>query len=342
MKKLVGMKLLLSQYVLRSDSEIDSASILGYGQNHLEDVIRSRVMQTTATGTIPLGSVSMPLPGDFLEFDNLVIIDGATRYVFEDYRDINYLVSVRTTETGLPKELAHFEDTLYFDRYTDRLLTFELKYYRRLPNFGDIALSTPVNATFTAGSGTLTEAATHYYRVSAFNGWGQTLASTETFKVVTSTGGINVNWAAVSGAHGYKIYGRTTSAELLMATVYGEQTTTWLDDGSVTPAGALPSANTTAPEDSSSNYWSQKYEEALLLSSLVKLCRYLIEEPREKQWKLSLEEEIAKIKANEEKALPKDSTIKYRGYSARTGTTTNSASGSSVLGSVVVIDGGGA
>ncbi len=108
-------------------------------------------------------------------------------------------------------------------------------------------LATPVNATFTQGAGTLATG-TYYYRVTAFNA-GETLASTETSLAITGPAGINVNWGAVAGATGYRIYGRTTGAELLLAEVGA--VTTWLDNGSLTPAGPLPSVNTT----SRSGFW---------------------------------------------------------------------------------------
>lgn len=103
-------------------------------------------------------------------------------------------------------------------------------------------LATPVNATFTAGAGTLTTG-TYYYRVSALKVDRETLASTETSLAITGPAGVNVNWGVVTGATGYRIYGRSTGAELLLATVGA--VTTWLDNGSLTPSGALPAANTT-------------------------------------------------------------------------------------------------
>ncbi len=103
-------------------------------------------------------------------------------------------------------------------------------------------VATPVNAAFTQGSGTLATG-TYYYRVSALNVTGETLASAETSKAITGPAGVNVNWGAVTGATGYKVYGRTTGAEQLLATV--GSVTTWLDNGSITPSGALPSSNTT-------------------------------------------------------------------------------------------------
>lgn len=109
------------------------------------------------------------------------------------------------------------------------------------------ALVTPINEAFTLGIGTLTAGA-YYYRVSALNALGETLASPETSLTIpggSAPAGIHVNWEAVAGASSYRVYGRSGSGtELLMATV-AAPTTTWLDAGSVVPAGALPTADTT-------------------------------------------------------------------------------------------------
>lgn len=109
-------------------------------------------------------------------------------------------------------------------------------------------LATPVNATHsTASTGGTLAPATYYYRVSALNALGETLASTETSQVVgagTSTNTVTVKWTKVTGATGYKVYGRTTGAELFIATV--GDVAQYIDTGAVTPAGALPAANTTS------------------------------------------------------------------------------------------------
>lgn len=108
-------------------------------------------------------------------------------------------------------------------------------------------LSTPTAAAFSTNTtGGSLVAGTYYYRVSAINAVGETLAFAEQSQVVpagTSTNTVTVNWTAVSNATGYKVYGRDTGAELLIATVGA--VTTYIDDGSVTPAGALPASNTT-------------------------------------------------------------------------------------------------
>lgn len=106
------------------------------------------------------------------------------------------------------------------------------------------ALATPTGLTITV---TGTAGTTTYgYRVSAINGLGETLACAE---VTITTGnatlsGTNYNalaWTAVTGASGYKVYGRTAAGELYMATV---TTNSYNDTGAVTPAGALPAAST--------------------------------------------------------------------------------------------------
>lgn len=106
-------------------------------------------------------------------------------------------------------------------------------------------LSAPTVSVTNIGS---TGATTYGYRVSAYNAVGETLASST---VTTTTGnasltGSNYNrisWTRVLNATGYKVYGRTSGSELLMATV---TTANHFDDtGAVTPSGALPSSNTT-------------------------------------------------------------------------------------------------
>jgi hypothetical protein len=86
---------------------------------------------------------------------------------------------------------------------------------------------------------------TYGYRVSALNDNGETLASAETTIVIADgPKGVRVTWAAVTGATGYKIYGRTPGAELFMAQV--AVVTQWDDNGSIVPSGALPSVNSTS------------------------------------------------------------------------------------------------
>lgn len=103
-------------------------------------------------------------------------------------------------------------------------------------------------ATNTTG-GTLA-AATYSYRVSAVIDGIETQASTAKTQVTTgTTSTVTLDWTVAAGkqpwirATSFKVYGRTSGTELLMGTV-SMPTMTFTDNGSVTPAGALPAATT--------------------------------------------------------------------------------------------------
>jgi hypothetical protein len=99
--------------------------------------------------------------------------------------------------------------------------------------------------TSTTG-GTLNTGLSHNYKVTAMVGGTESLPSVVSNTVVTGAGTTNsntVNWTPVAGATGYRVYGRTTSNWLLIATVSGQATATYVDTGAITPAGLPPSAN---------------------------------------------------------------------------------------------------
>ena len=105
-------------------------------------------------------------------------------------------------------------------------------------------LDTPENLQLsTAITGGSLAAGDYAYRVSAYDANGETIAcaaATITVPSGTSTNTVMLSWDAVSGATGYKVYGRTAGSTLLIATV---TTNTYTDNGSVTPSGALPTTS---------------------------------------------------------------------------------------------------
>jgi len=106
-------------------------------------------------------------------------------------------------------------------------------------------IAVPINATFTQVAGGTLLHATYSYRVAAISSvGGVTLAGTGTTIHLTATSSALVHWGAVTGAAGYKVYGRTAGAQKLLAEVGA--TTTYLDNGSVVATGgaALPTADT--------------------------------------------------------------------------------------------------
>jgi hypothetical protein len=98
----------------------------------------------------------------------------------------------------------------------------------------------PASSTSTSG-GTLA-AATYSYRVTFVTQGLETAPSVAKTQVTTgSTSTVTVDVTAIAPpfATSWKVYGRTSGTELLMGTV-NLPTKTFVDDGSVTPAGALP------------------------------------------------------------------------------------------------------
>lgn len=113
-------------------------------------------------------------------------------------------------------------------------------------NSGIVRLDTPTITGLVETAGFL-PANTYYYQVSAINSVGETLASIEDDVTISATKGVQITWGAVDGATGYKIYGRSGGANLLINTV-GE-VTTWTDDGTFSPgAGGVLLTESTGEE----------------------------------------------------------------------------------------------
>lgn len=112
------------------------------------------------------------------------------------------------------------------------------------------SLTVPTATATEHTTGGVLAAGTYGYRVSAADDSGVTVPSTEATATTTgTTSSVTVAWAAIDGAQSYKIYGRTSGSELLLATVSGS-TLSWVDTGALTPAGAMPTVNTSAKLDS--------------------------------------------------------------------------------------------
>lgn len=113
----------------------------------------------------------------------------------------------------------------------------------------DVPLATPMNVTvelFDPVSGDLPDGPVSY-RVSALNATGETIASASVTENLVGAG-LNISriaWDAVDGAVTYKVYGRTAGSELFLKEI-GSPNTEWLDEGTLTPSGALPTG-TPAP-----------------------------------------------------------------------------------------------
>lgn len=103
------------------------------------------------------------------------------------------------------------------------------------------ALSAPSNFAGNAqtGSGSMA-AATYTYQIATLNSNNtESLVSSPVTLVLSgvSTGiaSITLTWTAVAGANGYKIYGRTSGGAFGLITTVGGATTTFVDNGTITP-----------------------------------------------------------------------------------------------------------
>lgn len=115
-------------------------------------------------------------------------------------------------------------------------------------NFGEYGaalilpyLATPRNVVAaTANVGGALSPGSYSYRVSAYNVTGETLACVAVGIVVpsgTSTNTVTLTWGAVSGATGYRVYGRTAAVEYFMGNTVQA---TFTDTGANTPEGEPP------------------------------------------------------------------------------------------------------
>lgn len=123
------------------------------------------------------------------------------------------------------------------------------------------SLTSPAVAQIGVSStgGTLSGGVTQCYRISAYNALGSALPGTETCQATTSGGTstqyMNVYWYPVANAVGYNVYGRTSGGELFMKQVTGPPTVTlnsqlaylFADLNTITPAGALPTVDSSSP-----------------------------------------------------------------------------------------------
>ena len=117
--------------------------------------------------------------------------------------------------------------------------------HNALSNF-DFGAGTQINApsapTLATASGTLA-AATYTYAVTAYNAQGETIVSLTTNITLSATGGVAVSWSAVTGATGYRVYGRVSGSLGLLSDV--GNALTYTDSGSATPGAAAPTVNGT-------------------------------------------------------------------------------------------------
>jgi hypothetical protein len=126
----------------------------------------------------------------------------------------------------------------------------------QIPWTGGIIAPGTLSAT-SSGAGTL-NAATYYYRVTAFNDYGETPGTVQAQATVGANGRIVLDWPDVAGATSYGIYRGTSAAQqyrVATATV-----STYADAGAPAGSDPVPETNTTS---------SFQYEETKVLARKI-------------------------------------------------------------------------
>jgi hypothetical protein len=111
-------------------------------------------------------------------------------------------------------------------------------------------ISVPALTLGSASAGGTFAAGTYYWKITAINARGETIGSNEVSATLTLNQQQVLNWGAISGATGYKVYrGTATGAQDRLVTTLGT-VTTYTDTGSAgTPGATVPTANTAAVGD---------------------------------------------------------------------------------------------
>jgi hypothetical protein len=100
--------------------------------------------------------------------------------------------------------------------------------------------SPTISSVTNSGAGSLTQQP--FYKVTATNAAGESLPSVEVSGPSNSSYQATISWGAVAGATGYKVYRSYSSGtEQFVASTASPS---YVDTGSITPSGALPTLNT--------------------------------------------------------------------------------------------------
>ena len=124
-----------------------------------------------------------------------------------------------------------------------------------------------VTASATPTGGTLASG-TAIYRVTAIGASGESLPTTVSAAVTGPVGSVTLSWAAVPGARGYNIYGRTAGAGFLV--VVGSAATSYVDTGSaVANPLRVPPITQTKTDQFTVNVWDLADPQARALETWV-------------------------------------------------------------------------
>jgi len=111
-----------------------------------------------------------------------------------------------------------------------------------------VGIGAPVITLGSAAAGGTFAAGTYFWKLTATNSGGETLASNELTATLTASQKQPINWTAVTGANGYRLYrGTAAGAEnVLVAVIAGGATVTYTDLGGAGTGATVPTVDRTA------------------------------------------------------------------------------------------------
>ena len=156
------------------------------------------------------------------------------------------------TRTQLPPQYIglvdrRFEPTRILDHIpTSSMAGPSIEFITHTAN--TVALGTPVISLGTAASGGSFAAGTFFWKLTATNSGGETIASNELTATLTAGQKQPINWSAITGANGYRLYrGVAAGAEnALVAVIPGGATVTYTDLGVAGTSATPPTIDRTA------------------------------------------------------------------------------------------------
>ncbi|WP_346925878.1 hypothetical protein [uncultured Arthrobacter sp.] len=110
---------------------------------------------------------------------------------------------------------------------------------------GSLISAPSITLGATATTGGTFAAGTYYWKVTAINVAGETIGSNEATQAIAANGTQVLNWSAISGATGYKVYrGTAPGAQSTLVATLGT-VVTYTDTGIAGTAGTVPTVNST-------------------------------------------------------------------------------------------------
>ena len=109
-------------------------------------------------------------------------------------------------------------------------------------------IGSPVITLGTVSAGGTFAAGAYYWKLTATNSGGETLASNELTATLTANQKQPINWTAVTGADGYRLYRGVAAGQenVLVAVIAGGSTATYTDLGEVGTGATVPTVDRTA------------------------------------------------------------------------------------------------